>query len=86
MPTIPFTFSQQAFNDYVDAICYLRGYQVIVPDPLNPGQSISNPETKNAFAKRMKLIDFKGEISEWKRLKAIADAAIIQQGITPDIT
>ena len=37
----------------VDAICAEYGYQANIPAPQNPGQTIPNPETKQAFAKRM---------------------------------
>lgn len=36
----------------VDAIATAYGYQATIPDPVNPGQTIANPQSKAAFANK----------------------------------
>lgn len=75
-------FKDNASKDaIIDAVCYMGGYQDTVPDPNNPGSTIPNPQSKQAFFNK-RLIEFlrdnykayKVSVAE-KAAKATADAA-----------
>ena len=55
MATLTFSFETGAVTtaSIVDAICGNYQYQATIPDPNSPGDTIANPESKAAFAKRM---------------------------------
>lgn len=55
----------------VDALCGLNGYQTLI-------NGVANPETRNAFAKRMLANWLKGEIARWETPPAVvaAEAAV----------
>lgn len=55
MATLKFEFDtkQIPLSRIVDAFAYKYDYQATIPNPEDPEQTISNPETKAAFARRM---------------------------------
>lgn len=77
MPTITFTLSAEHLTRLVDAICETHGYEATIN-----GQP--NPETKNAFAKRMYAIQMRDTVREYERLEALK---VAQSSLTSiDIT
>jgi hypothetical protein len=64
--TIPTVIDSRVINSY----CRAHGYQANIPDPVIPGATIPNPETRPAFAKR-KIIE---HIKDSVKLVEIDDA------------
>lgn len=50
--SISFTIADGAAAGIKDDFAASLGWKSTIPDPNNPGQTISNPETQNAFIKR----------------------------------
>lgn len=68
--------------ELVDALCHRYGYSATLPDPVNPGETIPNPETRNQFAKRQAAEWFKGELRAYRRMLAEQAA----NAVVPEIT
>lgn len=50
---IVIVFKDKAAKDeMIDAFAAQYGYRATIPDPANPGQTIANPQTKQAFMHR----------------------------------
>lgn len=41
-----------SISQAVDTLSTYWGYQATIPDPVNPGQTIPNPQTKGQFVKQ----------------------------------
>lgn len=75
-------FKDNASKDaIIDAFCAMGGYTDTVPDPANPGQTIPNPQSKQAFYnKRIEAFirdtykSYRVSVAE-KAAKATAEAA-----------
>lgn len=63
MPTtsITFTTDSSLFDLFIQAACASYGYRSTVPDPANPGQVITNPQTPAQFAQQ-KVVDYCVEV------------------------
>lgn len=58
------------------ALCWKGGYQVQVPDPENPGQTIANPATPEDGAKQAVNGFILNAITDYKNMQAL-------QAVTP---
>src|ERR1035437_11001703 len=50
---INFAIDSTLITEAVQALCAQGGYQALIPDPANPGQTIPNPQTRPQFAKQV---------------------------------
>ena len=58
MPTIPINIPSAVLPDLVDAICEEKGYEEMIFDPDADGpEMIPNPESREAFAKRVGILE-----------------------------
>jgi len=58
----------------IEEICQRFHYQERVPDPQNPDVEINNPESKQAFVKRMTVELLIKEVAEVRRTLAMEQA------------
>lgn len=58
----------------IQSFCDAYGYQATIPDPANPGQTINNPQSKQAFY-NSKLTEFIKDIHRSVTIKAAELAA-----------
>ncbi len=82
MATLTFSYDTGSVSTsrITDAICSKFNYQPTIPDPNNVGQTISNPETKANYAKRM----IKERIIAWVREQEIITATnTASDSVTP---
>jgi len=64
------TIPNNILTDVIDAIAYQHGYLDNVVDPDNPSQTIPNPESKIAFAKRMNRRWIRLNVKAWEQEQA----------------
>lgn len=65
-----------AKNKVVDSFATAYGYQATIPDPANPGQTINNPQSKQAFY-NARLTDFIRDIYRSVTIRAAEVAAAV---------
>lgn len=75
-----------AKNEVMDLFGRAYGYQVNVPDPDNPGQTIPNPQGIQPFFNRV-LTQFIRDVVKGQKVKEAAEAAAAAAGgaIDPDL-
>lgn len=62
--------------DLIDFLCEAYDYQAQIYDPLNPMESIENPETRTQFAKRVVLFPLKKGFDKWLVRKAVRESSV----------
>ncbi len=76
------TIPDNIVNDVIDGIAFQNGYKDNIQDPDDPINTIPNPESKTAFAKRMNRKWIRDNVRAWEanqsqktaREQAITDA------------
>jgi hypothetical protein len=75
MATFSFNVSIDALAEIIDAICELDGYQALI-------NGEANPESRNAFARRMLIEDLKRRVMMYRQRVALS----LVSTADPDIT
>jgi len=82
-PSVTFQTGSLSTAEFVRLFTDHYNYQTIVSDPENPGQLISNPETRQHFYKKV-LIRFQLEAVRAQRHKEAESALNLTDNITAE--
>jgi len=84
MATFTLTLSAADQTRVSNAYATKYSYQANIPDPVNPGATIPNPETKAAFVQRMIAYEIKSTVKEVEQRAArlAAEAGVTDPVIT----
>lgn len=70
MATLVLTIPDAQLTRVVDGIAGQHNYQAMVPAPIPSDPPVTNPETKNQFAKRMMIKWAKDSVKAWEASQA----------------
>lgn len=84
MPTVSFDISADNLTRVIDAYCGINGYTDTIEDPLNPGEQIPNPVTRQQFTRQMIIaLAFKEPVHNWEKRLAVKSA--VEAIVIPDV-
>ena len=86
MANLSFTLSDLDLTRAVNGVCAYGNYQATIPNPTDPTKTISNPETKSVFAKRMLIDQIKQMVAAGEQKKAEQNARATLNVTEPSIT